>query len=67
MVGSRGDLLINDQGELAGPFNAFVHAPDVGQRLASLGKVLRFDTSLERRLTEVAILTVGARWKAEFE
>ena len=67
VVGSRGDLLVNEQGELAGPFNAFVHAPDVGQRLASLGRVLRFATSLERRLTEVAILTVGARWKAEFE
>ncbi len=29
--------------------------------------MLRFGTSLERRLTEVAIITVGARWKAEFE
>ncbi len=24
-------LLVNEQGGLAGPFNAFVHAPDVGQ------------------------------------
>ncbi len=67
VVGSRGDLLVNEQGGLAGPFNAFVHAPDVGRHLASLGRVLRFGTSLERRLTEVAIITVGARWKAEFE
>ena len=67
VVGSRSDLLVNEEGGLAGPFNAFVHAPDVGQRLASLGLVLRFGTSLERRLTEVAIITVGARWKAEFE
>ncbi len=29
--------------------------------------MLRFETSIERRLTEVAIITVGARWKAEFE
>ena len=56
VVGSRGDLLINERGGLAGPFNAFVHAPDVGRRLASLGRVLRFGTSLERRLTEVAIM-----------
>jgi 4-carboxymuconolactone decarboxylase len=67
VVGSRADLLINEQGGLVGPFNAFVHAPDVGRHLASLGRVLRFTTSLERRLTEVAIITVGARWKAEFE
>jgi 4-carboxymuconolactone decarboxylase len=67
VVGSRADLLVNEQGGLAGPFNAFVHAPDVGRRLASLGQELRFGTSLERRLTEVAIITVGARWQAEFE
>jgi 4-carboxymuconolactone decarboxylase len=67
VVGSRAELLVNEQGGLAGPFNAFVHAPDVGRQLASLGRVLRFTTSLERRLTEVAIITVGAHWKAEFE
>ena len=67
MVGSRGGSLVNDQGGLAGPFNAFVHAPHVGRHLSSLGRVLRFETSIERRLSEVAIITVGARWKAEFE
>jgi 4-carboxymuconolactone decarboxylase len=67
IVGSRGAALVNEQGGLVGPFNAFVHAPDVGRRLTSLGKVLRFETSIERRLTEVAIITVGAHWKAEFE
>jgi 4-carboxymuconolactone decarboxylase len=67
IVGSRGAGLVNDQGGLVGPFNAFVHAPGVGRRLASLGHVVRFETSIERRLSEVAIITVGARWKAEFE
>jgi 4-carboxymuconolactone decarboxylase len=67
VVGSRAGDLVNDEGGLVGPFNAFVHAPDVGRRMASLGRVLRFETSIERRLTEVAIITVGARWKAEFE
>ena len=67
VVGSRGDQLINEQGGLAGPFNAFVQAPGVGRHLTSLGRVLRFETSIERRLSEVAIITVGAAWKAEFE
>ena len=67
IVGTRGSQLVNSDGGLAGPFNAFVHAPDVGQHLTSLGAVLRFGTSIERRLSEVAIITVGARWKAEFE
>ena len=67
IVGTRGGQLINPDGGLAGPFNAFVHAPDVGQQLTSLGALLRFGTSIERRLSEVAIITVGAGWKAEFE
>jgi 4-carboxymuconolactone decarboxylase len=65
IVGSRGAALVTDQGALTGPFNAFVHAPDVGRHLTSLGQVLRFETSIERRLSELAIITVGARWKAE--
>jgi 4-carboxymuconolactone decarboxylase len=67
VVGSRGAQLVDADGGLVGPFNAFVHAPGVGSRLSSLGATLRFGTSIERRLIEVAIITVGARWKAEFE
>jgi 4-carboxymuconolactone decarboxylase len=67
IVGTRGSPLETPAGGLAGPFNAFVHAPDVGRGLTALGASLRFGTSLGRRLTEVAIITVGARWQAEFE
>jgi 4-carboxymuconolactone decarboxylase len=67
IVGTRGGQLVNADGGLSGPFNAFVHAPDIGQHLTSLGAKVRFGTSIERRLSEVAIITVGARWKAEFE
>jgi len=67
VVGSRGAGLVSADGGLIGPFNAFVHAPGAGQRMTALGQVLRFETSIERRLAEVAIITVGARWKAEFE
>jgi 4-carboxymuconolactone decarboxylase len=67
VVGSRGGELLNSAGALVGPFNAFVHAPGIGRRLSSLGAALRFGTSIERRLTEVAIITVGSHWKAEFE
>jgi 4-carboxymuconolactone decarboxylase len=67
VVGTRGDRLVNEDGGLIGPFNAFVHAPDVGRYLSALGAAVRFGTSIERRLTELAIITVGAHWKAEFE
>lgn len=67
IVRTRGDQLTNAEGGLVGPFNAFVHAPSVGEHLISLGAAVRFGTSIERRLSEVAIITVGARWRAEFE
>ena len=67
VIGTRGDQLMNGDGGLVGPFNAFVHAPGVGRHLSSLGAAVRFGTSLPRRLSEVAIITVGARWQAEFE
>lgn len=63
----RGASAVAPEGGLVGPFNAWVTAPDVGARLADLGAVLRFGTSIDRRLLELAIITVGAHWRAEFE
>jgi 4-carboxymuconolactone decarboxylase len=59
--------LVQEDGSLTGPFNAWVHAPDTGKALLALGGTLLGRTSIERRLIEIAILTVGARWQAEFE
>jgi 4-carboxymuconolactone decarboxylase len=64
---SRGRSLVNEEGGLVGPFNAWVHAPVVGARLSGVGAALRFETSIERRLLELAIIVVAAHWKAEFE
>src|SRR3954447_7174479 len=54
-------------GGLSGPFNAFLHAPQVGGRLAELGTALLTRTSVPRRTLELMVITVGAHWKAEFE
>jgi 4-carboxymuconolactone decarboxylase len=67
VVDGRGAAVQSPAGGLIGPFNAFVHVPEIGRRLLSLGGHLRFGTSIERRLTEVAICTVGAHWQSEFE
>ena len=70
VVGSRaggGVELVNADGGLIGPFNAFVTAPGIGRHLSALGGRLRFRTRIDRRLSELAIITVGAAWKAEFE
>lgn len=59
--------LVDENDHLVGPFNAWLHVPKIGRRLSSLGAHLRFKTSIERRLSEVAICTVGANWQSEFE
>jgi 4-carboxymuconolactone decarboxylase len=64
---SIGDYLVGGDGGLIGPFNAWVHAPGVGRPMAELGAAARFGTSIPRQLSEIAIITTGARWQAEFE
>ncbi len=44
-----------DEGGLVGPFNAAMHAPATGRKIAQLGEALRFETSLDVRLLELAI------------
>ena len=67
--GRRGTAadLTDDAGGLVGPFNAMLVSPRVGQHLAALGEVLRFDTSLSRDVVELATIVVGARWRSNFE
>ncbi len=67
IVRTRGDHVVTDAGSLTGPFNAFVHAPEAGGPLASLGAALRFGSSIQPRLTELAIITIAGHWRAEFE
>lgn len=60
------DFLLAD-GSLRGPFNAWLHAPKIGQPAQLLGECLRYRGQLPPRLRELAILTVAARWRAEYE
>jgi 4-carboxymuconolactone decarboxylase len=52
---------------LLGPFNAWLYSPVAGRLAAELGEQLRFRSALTARQREIAILVVGAHWKAEFE
>lgn len=67
VIASRGTAVVNAQGGLSGPFNVWLHNPALGSLLTRLGGVLRFDSDLEPRLIELAIVTIAARWRSEFE
>ena len=61
------ESLLDERGGLAGPFNAWVHRPDLGMVVQRLGERLRFHGTLPGAAREIAILTVGAKWMAEYE
>ena len=61
------DSMLDERGGLAGPFNAWVHRPDLGIVVQRLGERLRFHGTLPGAAREIAILTAGAKWMAEYE
>lgn len=67
VAGGRPTPSVDGDGGLLGPFNAWVHAPGIGRPLLEAGSVLLSATTLDRRLVELAIITTGAHWRAEFE
>ena len=59
--------LVDADGCLEGPFNAFLLQPRLGSALQALGSAVRYDTGLDDRCREIAILVVAAQWQSAFE
>ena len=59
--------LADSDGRLEGPFNAFLLQPRLGSALQALGSSVRYDTALDDRCREIAILVVAAHWRSAFE
>ncbi|MCB2226255.1 MAG: hypothetical protein KQH53_06210 [Desulfarculaceae bacterium] len=51
----------------AGPFNAWLASPGLAQKAADLGAYVRLHTSLEPRLSELAILITARHWDCSAE
>jgi len=59
--------LVDEHGNLTGPFNAFLHNPALGRHWSAIGETLRFKSKLDRRLFELAILIVAVHWRSGHE
>lgn len=59
--------LTDADGCLEGPFNAFLLQPRLGSALQALGAAVRYETALDDRCREIAILVVAAHWRSGFE
>ncbi len=54
-------------GHIGGPFDVWLQSPEMARRLVGLGSFFRFNTSVDRRYIELAILVTGQYWQAQFE
>ena len=52
---------------LQGPSGIWLHSPALGARVRAVNQYLRFETMLERRLTELAILVTARELDNQFE
>lgn len=55
------------RGGVRGPFLALLHVPEMCDRLQHLGAYLRYDTTFDARLSEMAILIVARRFNCQYE
>ncbi len=61
------DILAGPRGGLRGPFLAWLRSPELADRGQKLGEFVRYNTSLEPRLSELAILVTARHWSAQYE
>ena len=55
------------RGKVPAPMVAWLRSPDLARRGQRLGELLRFETTLEPVLTELAILVCGRHWTSHHE
>jgi 4-carboxymuconolactone decarboxylase len=60
-------IMAGPRGSLNGPFNAWLRSPDLADRLQRVGEYVRFNTSLDKRLNEMAILMTAQYWGSTYE
>ncbi len=55
------------RGEVVGPLGVWLHRAALADKAQQLGQYCRYDSSLEPRLSELAILVTARIWDAGFE
>src|SRR3546814_20626778 len=60
-------IMSGPRGRVRGPLAVWLHRPGLAEPAQALGQYCRYDSSLDPALSELAILTMAALWRAEFE
>jgi 4-carboxymuconolactone decarboxylase len=60
-------IMAGPRGGMRGPFNAWLRSPELADRLQKVGEYVRFNTSLDKRLNEMAICMTAQYWSSQYE
>ena len=61
------ELAAGPRGGVKGPFIPLLRSPELMDRLQKVGEYLRFQSSLEPRISEFVMLVVSRQWTQQFE
>jgi 4-carboxymuconolactone decarboxylase len=61
------EAVAGKRGKVPAPMIAWLRNPELARRGQAVGELLRFDTTLEPQLTELAILVCGRHWTSHHE
>ena len=61
------EIIQGPRGVVEGPLRVWVNNPELAKHAQALGTYCRYGTSLPGHLSELAIIIVGAYWRAGFE
>lgn len=62
------DVIVSGpRGRVRGPLAIWLHRPELAEAAQALGAYCRYGSSLEPRLSELAIITMAQLWQSEFE
>ena len=60
------DGIVGSRGSLQGPFSVFLHSPEISERVAHLGALVRFEGTLDFRVRVLAAMTVAREFEAMY-
>ncbi|ETX13369.1 4-carboxymuconolactone decarboxylase [Roseivivax halodurans JCM 10272] len=61
------EIASGPRGGVRGPLAVWLHRPDLAAHAQDLGRYCRYDSSLDQRLSELAILVTGRVFGSEYE
>ena len=61
-----GDRIAGRRGAVRGPFQVWLHSPELCDRVEALGAFVRFESSLPLHLRELSLLMAARNWDAQY-